>query len=85
MRTNNGILMRDAAVEGLGIALLATYFFHDLLVSKKLRAIDVGAEAEPASIFIAYPNGRRVSAKVSALVAHLRTAFGWPPYWERSI
>jgi DNA-binding transcriptional LysR family regulator len=85
MRTNNGILMRDAAVEGLGIALLATYFFHDLLVSKKLRAIDVGAEAEPASIFIAYPNGRRVSAKVSALVAHLRTAFGSPPYWERSI
>jgi hypothetical protein len=28
-------------------------------------------------------NDRRVSAKVLALIAHLRTAFGTPPYWER--
>ena len=83
MRVNNGIIMRDAAVEGLGIALLATFVFHDLLTSGKLRVVDVGAEAEPATIFIAYPNDRRVSAKVLALIAHLRAAFGTPPYWER--
>ena len=83
MRVNNGILMRDAALEGLGIALLATFLFHDLLTSRKLRVVDVGAEAEPATIFIAYPNDRRVSAKVLALIAHLRAAFGTPPYWER--
>ncbi|HSZ73814.1 MAG TPA: LysR family transcriptional regulator [Rhizomicrobium sp.] len=85
MRVNNGIIMRDAALEGLGIALLSTFFFHDLLTAKKLRVVDVGAEAEPATIFIAYPNGRRISAKVLALVAHLRAAFGSPPYWERQV
>src|SRR6266403_1071095 len=52
MRVNNGIIMRDAAVEGLGIALLATFVFHDSLPSGKLRLLDVGAEAEPATVFI---------------------------------
>jgi DNA-binding transcriptional LysR family regulator len=83
MRVNNGIIMRDAALEGLGIALLATFFFHDFLISGKLRVVDVGAEAEPATIFIGYPASRQVSAKVLALMEHLRTTFGTPPYWER--
>jgi DNA-binding transcriptional LysR family regulator len=83
MRVNNGIMMRDAALEGLGIALLTTFICHDLLTSGQLRSLDISAEAEPATIFIAYPNDRRVSAKVLALIAHLRTTFGAPPYWER--
>jgi DNA-binding transcriptional LysR family regulator len=56
---------------------------HDLLARKKLQVVDVGAEAGPATIFIAYPNDRRVSAKVLALIAHLRATFGTPPYWEQ--
>jgi DNA-binding transcriptional LysR family regulator len=75
--------MRAAALDGMGIALLSTFLFHDLLTSKELRIVDVGAEAEPATIFIAYPNDRRVSGKVLALIAHLRATFGSPPYWER--
>jgi DNA-binding transcriptional LysR family regulator len=85
MRVNNGIIMRDAALEGLGIALLPTFIFYDLVKSGKLRLLEIGAEAEPATIFIAYPNYRRVSAKVVALITHLRAAFGTPPYWERSV
>ena len=83
MRLNNGIVMRDAALEGMGIALLATFISHDLLISGKLCVVDVGAEAEAATIFIGYPTDRRVSAKVLALIAHLRSTFGTPPYWER--
>jgi len=83
MRVNNGIIMRDAAVAGLGIALLTTFIFYDSVTSGKLRLLDVGADAESAMISIAYPDVRRVSAKVMALIAHLRAAFGTPPYWER--
>ena len=83
MRVNNGIMMRVAALAGLGIALLTTFIVHDALRSEELRLVDIGAEAESATLFIAYPNDRRVSAKVLALIAHLRTAFGTPPYWER--
>ncbi len=82
MRVNNGIMMRDAVLEGLGIALLATFYFHELLTSGKVAVVDVGAEAEPAAIYVGYPADRRVPAKVLALIAHLRSAFGTPPYWE---
>lgn len=83
MRVNNGIVMRDAAIEGFGIALLPAFMVDDALAAKKLRVVDIGAEAEHATIFIAFPKNRHVSAKVLALVAHLRAAFGNPPYWDR--
>jgi DNA-binding transcriptional LysR family regulator len=85
MRVNNGIVMRDAAVEGMGIALLPSFLFHDLLISGKLCEIDIGAEAESGTIFIGYPTDRRVSAKVLALISHLRATFGSPPYWDRGV
>jgi DNA-binding transcriptional LysR family regulator len=85
MRVNNGIIMRDAALEGLGMALLPTFFCHALLIAGKLRMVDVGAEAEPATIFIGYPSDRKASAKVLALIEHLRTNFGAPPYWEPQV
>ena len=75
--------MRVAALAGLGIALLTTFIVHDAVRSEELRLVDIGAEAQSATLFIAYPNDRRVSAKVLALIAHLRAAFGTPPYWER--
>jgi DNA-binding transcriptional LysR family regulator len=83
MRVNNGIIMRDAAAAGLGIALLATFVVHEELKRKKLLALNVDAEAEHATIFVAYPKDRRVSAKVSAMITHLRNTFGTPPYWDR--
>jgi DNA-binding transcriptional LysR family regulator len=82
MRVNNGIIMRDAALEGMGIALLTRFLVHDVLTARKLCVVDVGAETEAATIFIGYPSDRRASAKVLALLTHLRSAFGAPPYWE---
>ncbi|MBN9555609.1 MAG: LysR family transcriptional regulator [Alphaproteobacteria bacterium] len=83
VRFNNGILMRGAVEEGLGIALLPRFLYYDLLKARKVRVIDVGVEAEPGTVFIAYPSDRRVTAKILALTAHLRASFGNPPYWER--
>ena len=82
LRVNNGLLMRDAAAAGLGLALLPAYFIHKELASKELVAVDVGVEAESATIYIAYPEDRRGSAKLRALTAWLRDAFGDPPYWD---
>jgi DNA-binding transcriptional LysR family regulator len=52
------------------------------LTSGELTVLDVGAEAEGATIHIAYPRSRGVSAKVRALSDHLRRAIGSPPSWE---
>lgn len=82
LRVNNGIMMREAALAGLGIALLPTFFIYEELAIGALRAIDVGAEAEGAQLFLAYPRNRSTSAKVIALTASLKQAIGSPPYWE---
>lgn len=82
LRVNNGLIMRDAALAGIGVALLPTFFVHSELASGALRAIDVGLEPEPAEMHIAYPAAQPPSAKLRALIAHLREAFGGQPYWD---
>lgn len=82
LRVNNGLLMRDAAISGLGITLLASFLLQDALRDRKLTAIDVGAEPEGATIFVAYPQDLRGSVKIRALIDWLTRAFGDPPYWD---
>ena len=84
LRVNNGIIMRDAALAGLGIALLPTFFVHAELAKGSLLRVDVAAEAEGATLHLAYPAGRGPSAKLVALTAWLREAFGAPAYWDRA-
>jgi DNA-binding transcriptional LysR family regulator len=67
--------MRDAATAGLGLALLPTFFLADSLKNRSLRVIEVGAEAEGAVIYIAYPEHLRASAKIRALTAWLQKSF----------
>lgn len=85
LRVNNGLLMRDAAVAGLGIALLPTFLLQIPLKNRTLKVLDVGAEAEGATIYIAYPEHLRSSGKIRALTAWLQKTFGDPPYWDAPI
>ncbi len=82
LRVNNGLLMRDAAVAGLGLALLPAYFLGSPLKKRALKAIDIGAEAEGATLFLAYPEHLRSSGKIRALTAWLQDFFGDPAYWD---
>jgi len=79
---NNGDMMRDAAVAGLGIALLPIFIVSGALAAGILRVVDVGLEAEQEYIYIAHADGRHPPVKLRALAAWLRDAFGDPPYWE---
>jgi DNA-binding transcriptional LysR family regulator len=85
LRVNNGAMMRDAAIAGLGIALLPMFIAGIAIEAGELCVIEVGARAEDEFIFMAHPEGRRPSAKLRALAEHLRAAFGSPPYWDRSL
>lgn len=82
LKINNGDMMRDAAVAGLGIALLPTFIVGAEIKAGRLSLVEIGAEAEAEFIYIAHAEGRRPSAKLRALAECLRSAFGDPPYWE---
>jgi DNA-binding transcriptional LysR family regulator len=80
---NNGDVLHDAAIAGLGIALLPTFIAGPSIRDGRLVEIDVGYRPEPEFIFMAHPEGRNPSAKLRAIVEHLKKAFGDPPYWDR--
>jgi len=83
LRVNNGDVMRDAVLAGLGIALLPLFIAGAEIADGRLQIVDVGVQPEAEFIYIAHPEGRRPAAKLRALTAHLRGVFGEPPYWER--
>ncbi|CAG2156330.1 LysR family transcriptional regulator [Cupriavidus numazuensis] len=82
LRVNNGDMMRDAAEAGLGVALLPTFIAGDSIRRGTLTAIDIGLHAAPESIYIAHPEGQRVSARLRAFADCVRAAIGSPPYWD---
>ena len=81
-RANNGTMVRDAAIAGLGIALLPTFIAGEAIKDGRLKAIDLGVQPEAEWIYLAHAEGRQPSAKLRALADHLKRAFGDPPYWE---
>lgn len=82
LRVNNGDMIRDAALAGLGIALLPLFIAGPDIRAGSLKVIDVGVRPTPEFIYLAHPEGRRPTAKLRALADHLKAAFGDPPYWE---
>jgi DNA-binding transcriptional LysR family regulator len=83
LRVNNGDMMRDAALAGLGIALLPLFIANAEIRNGSLRVVDIGVQPETEFIHLAHPEGRRPSTKLRAFADCLRQAFGSPPYWER--
>jgi DNA-binding transcriptional LysR family regulator len=79
---NNGDMIRDAAVAGLGIALLPAFIAGPAISEGLLTEIDVGYRPEAEFIYMAHPEGRNPSAKLRAVADHLRKTFGDPPYWD---
>ena len=82
LRVNNGDMLRDATLAGLGIAFLPTFIIGDAVKAGMLKVIDIGSPALADFVYMAHPEGRQPSAKLRALADSLRTAFGQPPYWE---
>jgi DNA-binding transcriptional LysR family regulator len=82
LRVNNGLILREAALAGLGITLLPTFVIANELASGALQRVDVGAEPEGAELHIACSSERVASAKLRALTQYLRRKFGDPPYWD---
>lgn len=79
---NNGDVSRDAAIAGLGIALLPAFIAGPAVNEGLLVEIDVGCRPEPEFVFMAHPEGRNPSAKLRAIADHLKKVFGDPPYWD---
>lgn len=81
---NNGEAMRDAAIAGLGLAVLPVFIVAKALANGEL--INALTEPRPVddTIYAIYPHTRHVAQKVRAIIDHLVQALADPP-WEREL
>ncbi len=81
MWSNNGQVLRDAAIAGQGIALLPTFIIGDALQQGALETVLADYAPLPSSLLVLYPRHRHLSAKVQLFVALLKERLGEEPYW----
>jgi DNA-binding transcriptional LysR family regulator len=80
---NNGESMRDAAVAGLGLAVLPLFIAAPALRAGKLVKLLPQTPPSPDTIYAVYPQTRYVSRAVRALIDMLTANFrGVPPWAE---
>lgn len=80
--SNNGEALRDAAIQGVGIALLPTFMLQEAFNQKALQPIMTDYTSPSISAFVAYLPNRHLSTKVKVLTAFLQTWFR-APEWLR--
>lgn len=85
LRGNNGDAMREAAVSGLGIALLPTFIAADDLRAERLRALLPQYRSPELTIYAVYPERRHPPAKVRAFVDSLVSELAGEPYWGKGL
>jgi DNA-binding transcriptional LysR family regulator len=73
---NNGEVLRDAAIAGLGIAVLPTFIAGDALAAGTLKIVLGDYEVASPLILAVWPPSRHVSGKVRTFVDLLAKRFG---------
>ncbi len=76
LRANNGEVLRDAALQGLGITQLPEFLLHADVASGRLRTVLADFEPGPGAAHVVYPSHRQPSAAVKALADYLCLALG---------
>jgi DNA-binding transcriptional LysR family regulator len=86
LRADDSEPLRDAAVAGVGVALLPTWLVVEDIKTGRLRRVLPGWSAmiatKPSGIFGVYPPHRLVQPKVRAFLDFAQKRFGRPPYWD---
>jgi DNA-binding transcriptional LysR family regulator len=79
---NNGDVLRDAAIAGLGLVALPTFIVSEALQRGELIPVLRDFDLDDPSIHAVWPPNRELSAKVRAFVDFLSDRFGETPYWD---
>lgn len=81
-RSDSAEMLRAAALDAIGIAVLPTWAVGEPLRAGALRRLLEAWEPPASTIYAVYPGNRLMSMKVRAFVDHLVRSFGRTPYWD---
>jgi DNA-binding transcriptional LysR family regulator len=69
--SNNGEVLAEAAMQGLGITLLPDFIVADALADGRLVRILEGRERSPLTLSVLYPSRQHVPAKTRLFIDHM--------------
>jgi len=85
LRIDHGEAVRDACINGLGLAMAATWITYQQLESGELVQVLEGYPlATEAAIWAVYPSSRLLAPKVRAFIDYFASYYGEPPYWDKN-
>lgn len=73
--SNNGEVLKDAAVQGLGIALLPTFIIKQELTQKILAIVLPDYQAPAISLCLVYPLNRHLNTKIKLFIEFFQHRF----------
>lgn len=73
--SNNGEVLAEAAMQGLGITLLPDFIIEDALAEGRLVRILKDRERSPLSLFVLYPSRHHVPAKTRLFIEYMIEQF----------
>lgn len=79
---NNGDVLRDAAIGGLGLAMLPSFIVWEAVAGGDLVIVLSDFECPGPPISAIWPPSRHLSTKVRALVDFLAERYGADPCWN---
>ncbi len=82
---NNGDVLAQAAIDGLGLFLAPTFIAHEALRSGALQPVLRDWRAVEPALFAVMPPGRIDVLKVRAFVDFLVKSLGKQPYWDEGL
>lgn len=82
MCANNGEALQQAALCGLGIAMLPTFIVGPAIQSGALVRVLPDYAPPPIHLMLLYPPSRHISPKIRQLVSFLYDRFGDRPSWD---
>lgn len=83
-RSDNGDAVRDACVQGLGVAINSTWSVYQQLERGGLvQVLEDYPLVSDTGIWAVYPSSRLLAPKVRAFVDYFAQYYGSTPYWDR--
>ncbi|MCM2506076.1 LysR family transcriptional regulator [Aureimonas altamirensis] len=81
----NGDAVREAAIAGLGVAMLPTFIVHDAVRCGALSIVLADHMRPPIAMYALHPSMRNQSARSRAFIDFLVETFEGGPFWDQGL
>lgn len=85
LHLSNGDAIREAAIAGLGVAVLPTFIAHQAIRRGALSIVLAQHMRPPIAMYALHPSMRNQTARARAFIDFLVDEFAGEPFWDRGL